>query len=229
MKRFLIFVLLFAVTNIYAKEKMKPVKAKLTFSGGMSYPEISALNNHLQANGVGATLDSSLVSLGFDYQIISKNWISDMEFQWTLTQSKTAGSERLRYDTAIQLYNMGYLLLNYNYVHFYPLIGVGHGVQVLDIGSANTLSFDEILAGAQKPIKLERSSLVFNAALGLDVIIPTKAKAQKDKMNLVIGVRGGYLYDALKNEWTSGGSSAAGGPMGTLSGWYIRGLIGIAI
>ncbi len=227
----IIFVLLFLPGFLFSQMNQKKsgaIEGKLSLAGGMYTPDITALNQYLETASLPVQ-SLPYYTLGLVYQIVSESFISDLEFHWSLNQGRDNGTYQVAYRSNIQLFNVGYLLVNAPFLHLYPLVGVGRGAVSLESSQIATPTFTQVLTNGISSFRLDNSGLILNLSLSLDFLIPAGKASSEAVKNLVLGIRGGYLFDFSDEKWDSGGIEVSGGPQKMLSGAYLRLLLGMAI
>lgn len=207
-------------------KKPAPIEGKLLIGGGLQYPDVSGLNTMLLQGGFTAQ-PSQFFHLGVDYQIVSESFISDLEFYWSFSSGQAASGYQVDLRWDYQLFNIGYLLINYPFLHFYPLAGIGRGAIRLSASETGSPGFTDILTNASRSFMMDNGAVIFNVGVGLDIILP--ASQGPNPLHFTLGVRGGYLFDMSDEKWNAGGVEVTGGPARLLSGAYARLLLGIAI
>ncbi len=217
---------LFALNGQPSQKNNKPLEGKLMLGGGILYPKVTVLNQYLAQGGFEGQ-NPEFYHLGVDYQIFSENFISDLEFYWSFNQGQTSGTYQVSFTYDIQLFNIGYLIINYPFLHFYPLVGVGRGSMTLSASETGSPNFTDILTNASRSFEMDNAGVIFNAGVGLDIILPTSLA--DNAMRFCIGFRAGYLFDLSDDKWNAGGVEVSGGPAAILNGAYIRLMMGIAI
>lgn len=208
--------------SLYGQSTQTEISAKLFFTGGYHFLDMSELNSDLSTHNY-PTVNNQLISLGADYQIYDDTIVRDIELMWFLRSKASANNYNSSVGGYMYLFNLGYLVVNTGKIHLYPLIGLGLGGMSLVITEEGTPTFDDMLAGSPQNLVIRKTGLIINAGLGLDFIIG----GDKGKPEFIIGLRGGYIYYPSNNDWNANSVTVSSGPSTGLSGAYVRIMIGI--
>jgi hypothetical protein len=112
-------------------------------------------------------------------------------------------------------------------VRFYPRFGLGAGGLALWVETADTTTFDDVLANPTPPTTgrlrvLSRDGGVVDLGAGLEFFPRGRASGA------LIGLRLGYLLSSFGSEstWQLTDGAALGGPSASITGAYLRVLLG---
>ncbi len=211
---------------LFACEEDFPLDLNMLFHTGYSRYDLSSLNQVMQAKGY-TPFSEHMFALGGSLQFVTWNFITEFEGNVAI------GAPTLN-DTYFSNLFAGNVLLNFGYqfkplkaLRIYPIVGVGLGFAQLDFTRRNFLpSFDEFLSNPGRQGQINNLLFTLNAGLGIDWVWDWGGQ---------IGLRGGYLWTPPSNWWdiqdvrgddSSRNLPVAGGPSMSLSGPYLRLMIG---
>ena len=187
--------------------------------GGLNILNLDALNQHLEKDDY-PVLPKTYLTYGVGGHIIHNKFIVGLEIHRFIEKnpisSKTFNTNA--YGKYLLL-NFGYLLHEKKGLMVYPLAGMGFGQLTLRVTENNIHSFQDINNFQKGSESITRSFLV-NLAFGADYFFKYN-KEKKGKNSLMVGIRAGYMFSAIKNDWSVNHVHVADGPIAGLTSPYI--------
>jgi len=186
------------------------------FGGDM--PEINDLNTMLKSNGY-SELANQLISYGFGFHVTAKGgFMVGMEMHWLYGKEVTSNGGNLKSNLSSSYWfvNLGYSILSIGGANIYPYAGLGSGSTILTISNAEVPSFEEILDNPTGVTKLSTGGFLVNGGLCVEYSVN----------NLILGLRGGYIYDPYIGDWEIEEAEVSGGPDTGINGPYVRLMLG---
>ncbi|PKL76864.1 MAG: hypothetical protein CVV27_08100 [Candidatus Melainabacteria bacterium HGW-Melainabacteria-1] len=204
-----------------------PLDFNLLFSLGYSRTDLTALNSSMQAKGY-LPFSQDALSLGGSLQVVIHRVITEFEGNVALIAPSLNDNFTASLTTGSFLLNFGYQFRPVRNLSIYPLVGIGMGLMDLSFTRRNLQpSFDEFLDNPGRQGRIDNLTLALNAALGLD---------WRSDWGFQIGLRGGYLWSLPSNWWSltdvysdedsNRSIPIAGGPSVSLSGPYLKVMMG---
>lgn len=189
---------------------------------GRSQISTGELDDRLEANGY-PTFGQSAGSLGIGaYRLLSNRVMLGGEITGLILDEKPHQGREVGIGGGYATLGVGYMKQLSPRLRFYPRLGLGAGGITMWIESADTVSFDSVLANPQ-PVSsrqrlLSRDGGVIDLGAGLEFL----------PKHLLIGVRAGYViasFGSDSNWWMQNGT-ATNGPKASIAGPYIRFVVG---
>lgn len=187
--------------------------------GGLNTLHLDTLNRYLAKNDY-PSLPQSYMTYGVGGHIIHNKFIVGLEIHRFL-EKNSIGSKAFNTNAMGRYFilNFGYLLHEKNGLMAYPLAGVGFGQLTLRVTENNVHSFQDINNFQKGSESITRSFLV-NLGFGADYFF-NYSQEKKGKNSLMVGVRAGYVFSAIKDDWSVNHVRVADGPIAGLSSPYI--------
>ena len=188
------------------------------FMVGMDMPVISELNTMLTDNEY-PELKNQLISYGFGVHVPVKERIMlGFEWHWLYGKEVTNNDESVKssLSTNYWFFNLGYYVVSVANLNVYPFIGVGNGEMTLTMVDVVVPNFDEILDEPSGVTRLSTGGFLLNPSLGVDYTF----------RNLIIGIRGGYIFDPFTGDWKMEDADVSGGPDEGITGPFARIILG---
>jgi hypothetical protein len=198
--------------------KKKRVNAAYVM-GGLNKLNLDTLNRHLEKDDY-PPLQEGYLTYGVGGHIIHNKFIVGLEIHRFL--ERNAISSKAFNTSAYGKYfllNFGYLLHEKKGLMVYPLAGMGFGQLKLRVTENNIHSFQDINNFQKGSESITRSFLV-NLAVGADYFFNYNQE-KKGKNSLMVGIRAGYMFSAIKDDWSVNHVHVADGPNAGLSSPYI--------
>ena len=131
---------------------------------------------------------------------------------------------------------LGYALVDRPQARLYPLVGLG-GVGVmldledplgLGIGpNVNDPQFIDVMVNPGRRSRVSSGSLALLFGGGAEVLLGRRVNtARRRESGLLLGVRGGFTYRAVRSDWMLYDQRITGGPDVTGGGWFVRFTVG---
>jgi len=199
-------------------------------SGGVAGIDADELNERLDANGY-PTFGTSAAVLGIGaYRLFSNGLMCGFEGNGL----GVGEEESIRGDIGL---GGGYATLGIGYafalphrMRVYPRIGIGAGGMGLSFESEeDTVDFDDVLANPQPAPDVDEPVLSIDG-LVIDVGGGVEFTPMRRGSGPLISVRAGYLYAPFDDHWNvirgSSSSDVTNGPDASISGFYVRVVVG---
>lgn len=203
-----------------------PISLNMLFNTGYSRYNLSELNQVMQGKGYSA-FSENLFSVGGSMQLVAWNFLTELEGNVAFGAPSINDTYYTNLSAGNVLLNFGYQLKPVKELSIYPIVGLGIGIAQLDFTRRNLLpSFDEFLTNPGRQGQISNLLFTLNAGVGIDWEWDWGAQ---------IGIRGGYLWTPPSNWWdiqdvrdddNSRSLAVAGGPSISLSGPYVRVMLG---
>lgn len=210
------------ISTAFSQNQNQVPSAKLFVSGGYHFLDMTDLNSSLSSHFY-PEVPHNYFSIGVDYQIYDNQLIRDMEFLWFIKGKGTSGNYESGINGFMYLFNMGYMALNLDSIHLYPLVGIGIGNISMTVTETSSPTFDSMLSGTPQNLRMSKTGFIINAGLGLDFVLG----GNNGNPEFFIGLRGGYIYYPADNDWSANNITVSSGPSTSLSGGYVRIMLGI--
>lgn len=193
--------------------------------GGFNLLHLDTLNRQLTKDDY-PTLPEGYLTYGVGGHVIHDKFVMGLEIRH-FVEKNTMSSRDFNTNAygKLILLNFGYLLHERKGFMVYPLVGMGIGQLTLRITENNVQSFQDINKFQKGSESVTRSFLI-NLAVGADYFFDYN-KEKKGKNSLMVGIRAGYVFSAIKNDWTVNHVRVADGPIAGLSGPYISIVFGL--
>ena len=204
--------------------KKKRVNAAYVMAG-QNMLSLNELNNFLIQRDFPAGVENYF-TFGIGGHVIHNKFVVGIEIQRFVEKKRITAKE---FNTSIlgsySILNVGYLLYSKKGLMMYPLLGIGLGRLKLRICENNIHSFEDINS-YQKGSDSKTTGFLTNIGFALDYFFNFKEK-KKGKNRLVVGVRLGYIYSAIRSDWSVNHIHVDDGPVTGLGGPYVRVVIGL--
>lgn len=197
------------------------------FSVGSQWLDISELNSVLSSNGF-ATFNDPTLSLGFEsYFAMKGKLIFGIEFL-LFWQEATNSTYVQKLNGYWGFFNFGYSLLpkSIEGFHLYPLIGLGVSRNRLRLTERAVLDFSDIVTDPQRESFLTKWDFLLQAAIGTDFVLGFSMNESGGGGGFMLGIRAGYQYSVTDSSWNMSTLDIAGNPGLSMSGFYLRFIIG---
>lgn len=211
---------------LFGCEDDLPISLNMLFNTGYSRYNLSDLNQVMQGKGYSA-FSENLFSVGGSMQLVTWNFLTELEGNVAFGAPSINDTYYTNLSAGNVLLNFGYQLKPVKELSIYPIVGLGIGIAQLDFTRRNLLpSFDEFLTNPGRQGQISNLLFTLNAGVGIDWEWDWGGQ---------IGIRGGYLWTPPSNWWdiqdvrdddNSRSLAVAGGPSISLSGPYVRVMLG---
>jgi hypothetical protein len=224
-----VVVISFFFTNVSQSQEIKSTTKE---GGGMGYfmfggsiIDIKALNSRLEDKGYSKISDNFISFGGGGHGVINRVIIGG-EGHGLIGKEITSKSYKTSIDAGYGFFNLGYIVYSTEDLRVYSLLGLGGGGMSLNIVEKGILpSFDEVLDNPQRGVELSTGGFLLNLALGTDYLLKLGGD-EKGKGGLILGLRVGYIFAPIKGDWEMDGVDISGAPDVSITGPYIRFMIG---
>jgi len=193
--------------------------------GGVSRTETDELDDRLAAHGYPTFGNTpGAVTLG-GYRILSSRVMLGAELNGLIFGEKKNGGREVGVGGGYATLGVGYMIDVSRRVRAYPRLGVGgggFGVWIRD--ESDSVDFNSVLDNPQPaPLRdpvLSRDGLVVDLGGGAQLMRSHRGRGP------LIGLRFGYLFAPFDSSWDFYDRKATGGPDATISGPYVRIVVG---
>ena len=191
---------------------------------GMSLLDVGSLNSALGAQDYRGVSDR-FFSVGAGGHLVINQAVIGVEGQALLSEQASSTNDIFRAELtgALGMLRVGYLIFEGDNLDIYPLLGVGYGAATLEVVDATGGAFGDVLADPRRGVELTKSGPLIGAALGADWVFEMARGARRGP---ALGLRLGYDYAPVESDWELGGTRLLNGPDLSLTGPYLRILIG---
>jgi len=184
---------------------------------GVSFPGVSALNDHLTNYGYPAVPEAYVSHLK-GWRLFVKGYALSHFSGGIWGGSATYGDRIVSIDGDYYYYSLGRMLTLRNKVlYLIPSIGLGRSSLVLTVGD-NVVKFDSLLSSPGQISYLETRPWV---------LTPEVELIWRKESFLFIGGRLGYMLAFPKGNWSTEGIGVREGPPSSLEGPYFNLVIGL--
>ena len=195
-------------------------------SAGAAQIATGALDDRLVANGY-PSFGRTARSLGIGaYRVIHGNIMLGGELNGLVVDEKAHLGAEVGLGGGHATLGVAYVMDLSPKVRIYPRLGLGAGGIALWIERADTATFDDVLANpapaSERERVLSRDGGVIDLGLGLE-LIPNGRHS-----GVLLGLRAGYLFTSFGSDsnWQMTDGTATSGPSASISGAYIRLVLG---
>jgi hypothetical protein len=196
-------------------------------SAGAASVSTSELDRRLTADGY-PTFGQTARELGIGgYRVLANHVMLGAELTGAGLDEQPSQGREVGLGGGHATLGIGYMKQLSPRLRVYPRLGLGAGGLTLWVESADTVTFDSVLANPQ-PVSgrqrlLSRDGGVVDLGGGIEVL-PGGGHV------LLIGARAGYIISSFGSEsnWQLQNGTATGGPSASLNGFYARVVLGAA-
>ncbi|HKJ93218.1 MAG TPA: hypothetical protein VJ957_08620 [Longimicrobiales bacterium] len=121
---------------------------------------------------------------------------------------------------------VGYLIYEGDNLDIYPLIGAGWGSMTLDLTERSAPTFGDVLDNPQRGAHMRNSGFVVSFSLGGDYVFDAGG-ANDHRKGFLLGIRAGYAYAPVQNDWRLANIDLTSGPAMNVTGPFIRVMLGL--
>ena len=212
-----------ATTARAQQSLLGPGAAFISF--GTARVATSELDDRLAANGY-PTFGEKAKSVGVGgYRVLSNHVMLGAELTGIVFDEKPHNGREVGVGGGSGTLTVVFMKDVSSRLRIYPRLGLGAGGLTLWVESADTVTFDSVLADPQ-PVPgrqrlLSRDGGVIDLGFGAEIV-------PKDRGGAVIGLRAGYLMSSFgsSSDWWLQNGTATGGPEASISGVYLRMTLG---
>jgi len=218
-----------------------PVRTKMfTLSGGYALADVSALNQFLALSGSQDGFSQNFATFGLQSTAECKRFIYGYTLQVGMSQKKTISNyagvigQDLDYYATFGnfLIHSGYSIISTDHVKFYPIIGVGFGNMSANYNRIDNQHITQFASNPNLQGSLNKYMAYFDAALGLDFLMPSKrfSKYHKDSnasFGRTIGLRVGYTQGVGVGNWMFKGGRIIENPTYNPGMFYAKLQVGV--
>jgi hypothetical protein len=210
-------VLVAFVVPVRAQERTNALQLCMG-AGGISLPEVDALNERLEANGYENFSVNQLLTGGHARLFIGHFIIGGESYGFSTGTKRTAGYEYLL-KGGYSIIEAGYVALSAGNLRVYPLVGLGRGSITLTMYERNSQDFGNVLFNPGRGSVLSRGYLLVSVSVAAEYFFRLIESG-----GIVLGVQAGYNRAIGTGDWTmfqdgrGTGSDAENGPDISLSG-----------
>jgi hypothetical protein len=200
----------------------------LYIGGGISEIGTGELDDRLAAHGYptfGRT--AGAVSLGA-YRLLSSGVMLGLEWHGLILGEETREGREVGLGGGYGTLGVSYAAVLSPRARIYPRLGIGVGGLGLWIeNEADSVGFDEVLEdpspapNLRTPV-LSRDGWVVDVGAGMEYLPSGRGGGT------LVGLRLGYLVAPFDARWDFYGRDVSGGPDATISGPYVRAVVGVA-
>lgn len=228
MKRIIFLIFIIFSNSLYSQFYFLDSLQGYTYGlAGYHQINISNLNSKLSQYNY-SEFPNDFYSLGLGHHKIYKHFVLETEGHY-LRGRKVSNENYNQYLMANWIYldiNIGYILIKKNNINIFPYTGVGIANIDFSIYEKPSNNFDSLLNNPGKGLHISKTELLINFGIGFDYFINLSNNANKN-YGLIFGLRSGYLYSPYSLNWEFIGLKIEDGPYSSLSGPFIKLLIGI--
>lgn len=191
---------------------------------GMSLLDTDGINGALRAQEY-RSLSDRFFTLGAGGHLVINQAVIGVEGEALLSEQASSTNDTFRAALAGKrgMLQFGYLVYEGDNLDLYPLLGVGYGSTTLEILDPAAGSFNEVLANPRRGAVLHKGGPLIGASLGGDWVFEM---ARGQRRGPALGFRLGYDYAPVESDWSLDGTRLLGGPDLSLTGPYLRILLG---
>lgn len=192
------------------------------FAIGVNSVELGPLNGRLSDAGY-PTFPTELFAIGGGgYGVVAGKLLLGGEGYGLIAPSRGFQGREVTAGGGYGLFTIGYRFQPSDPFVVYPQVGIGGGGLSLEIGSAGTDSFDDVLDNPNRQASLEKGSLLVSLGAGAEY----RFSKSGEPGGFQVGLRAGYLLSPYSSDWTLSEDRLAGGPDASFTGPYVRLTIG---
>lgn len=228
----LILLLSFSLSSaLIAEEEEKEKRGPKEGYGGLMlgglYTDMAELNSAFSRHNITNLNDTNFTIGGFGYGLIAEKVVIGGEVGgfW-----QSVDSEQLKAKlTGVEaLFDIGYVVLKWQDMKIFPLVGAGFGVYQLKFTPAIiTPTFDQLLDDARQYSSIRLQSLVMKISLGVDKFIKVgKTRSNGAERGLLLGVRLGYSWMPRSSDWKMRQIEILNSPRTSFGGYFFNIVIG---
>lgn len=194
-------------------------------SSGRSSVETTDLDSRLRAGGY-PTFGQKALNAGIGgYRLFQNHWMLGVELTGLAFKETASNGREYGLGGGYATLGAGYSKQLSQRVRIYPRLGLGVGGLTLWVEEADTTTFDNLLANPQ-PIP-ERARLLTHDGGVVDLGAGLEFLTRRDH-GWLLGLRAGLILSSFgddTNWWTQNGT-ATGGPPASITGAYLRVVLG---
>ncbi len=225
----ILFVLIFAYLIVPSTGE---ADGKHIVGGGMGYFSIGGcklviddLNTRLKNKNYPEFEDRFFSMGGGGVGIVHRLMIGG-EGHGMINKSITSGDYDVSLAAGSGFFDIGYIAYATRGFFIYPMLGIGGGGMTLKmINTSGDPSFDDILTNPSRMVILTAGGLLLDLSLGMNFVF-SKATNEYSGGGFMFGVRVGYTFTPVKDDWRLEEMKITGGPETGIIGPYIRFQIG---
>src|SRR5688500_8759055 len=196
------------------------------FGAGISGMETGELDDRLAASGY-PTFGRTALTIGIGaYRILSNRVMLGGEFNGLIIGEEPHDGGEVGLGGGYATLGIGYSFALSQRARFYPRLGLGvGGFGMWFDNEADSVHFDDVLTDPEPSANLRetvmsRDGLVMDAGAGVEILRGRRSNGP------LVGLRFGYLFAPFDSSWDSYERKVTGGPDATISGPYVRVIIG---
>ncbi|MBD3346132.1 MAG: hypothetical protein GF401_13830 [Chitinivibrionales bacterium] len=225
----MIFIL--AVVQLFAQEDSSESLSPKVFAGpffsiGSGYYDLGDFNDLLERNGYD-DFESYPFSIGGGLQILAERAVIGGELNWLRWEDGESSKGLTALSGFSALFNFGLNVFRPGVIELYPLFGIGGGNMKFEINESDGYRFEEILAEPDsifRPLKFKKSSFLLSVGVGTNFVVKRRLR----EGHHILGIRAGYRFDLMSDNWELDKSEINGDPNARLTGAYFLFTIGSA-
>lgn len=192
------------------------------FAIGVHAAEIDPLNERFRGAGY-PTFPSEMIAVGGGgYGVVAHRLLLGGEGYGLIAPSRGYQGREISVGGGYGLFTVGYRFRLASELRAYPQVGVGGGGLSVEIASAGSERFEDVLENPNRSATLEKGSFLISLGVGLEY----RFRMSEKRNGFQIGLRAGYLLAPYESDWQLDNSQLSGGPDATLDGPFLRLLIG---
>jgi hypothetical protein len=197
------------------------------FSLGVVWPDISDLNDVLQANGY-AGFDKADLTLGIEgFRVFDDRFLVGTEFHYASQKTSTSTIDQ-QLNIFLSYVDFGYMVISNQDagLNLYPMVGLGASWMNLRLTERGGVDFSDIMADPGREAYLDKWDFIVQAAVGADYRVTTGRSLRSGKTAAYLGVRAGYQLSVTSSDWNLAKIDVPGGPDTGVSGFFLRFAVG---
>lgn len=195
-------------------------------SGGVSQLATGEIDDRLASEGY-PTFGSTTTTIGIGgYRTLRSGLMLGAEFNGLIMGEKKAGNREIGFGGGYATLGAAYRVNVSRRVRVYPRIGLGGGGFGLWFDNdTDSVAFNSVLRNPQpvpatRETVMNRNGGVIDIGGGMEILRSTRGSGP------LVGIRFGYLVAPFKSSWNMYDRKVTGGPDSSISGLYLRGVLG---
>jgi hypothetical protein len=195
-------------------------------SGGVSQLATQELDDRLASEGY-PTFGSTTTTIGIGaYRTLRSGLMLGAEFNGLIMGEEDVGGREIGFGGGYATLGAGYQLNISRRIRAYPRIGIGGGGFGLWFDNdPDSVAFNDVLTDPQpvpatREIVMNRNGGVIDLGAGIEFLRTRRGSGA------LVGLRFGYLVAPFNSSWNQYSRTVTGGPDASISGLYIRGVLG---
>ena len=195
-------------------------------SGGVSQLATREIDDRLASEGY-PTFGSTTTTIGIGgYRTLRSGLMLGAEFNGLIMGEKKAGDREIGFGGGYATLGAGYRVNVSPRIRVYPRIGLGGGGFGLWFDNdTDSVDFNSVLRDPQ-PVPATRETVMNRSGGVIDLGAGVEFLRSRRGSGALVGIRFGYLVAPFNSSWDQYSRKVTGGPDSSISGLYIRGVLG---